>query len=419
MARPSSTTQSSSWLSDGVLLVSANLVAAVANYLFQATMKRSLSWSEFGYLNSTVSLIIFTSLPLTAASQTMTHHLAQVHKRDEPEKIAELQAASLKLLRRLTWVIFALSALLIYPVSEFLRFPRFSLAGIGLLWIPVILWSALGGSWCSGLSRFRLLAGLLILSAVIRLVAGAIAAHFYPWAESGLIATILSGVAMAAVALFSPHHATPARMRAILFQRTFLAYGAASLAVTFAAYVFLHGDQIIAQRYFPGEELGRYTGAGLLGRAIIWACVPLLTVYFTHRSGHDSTRPVTNRLPWFFLALLVTGVIFVALFRGLLLRIFLGEHDASMDAYAARFAVNILPIGVLQLLGTHCLAARRLPECLLIGLCGIIYLFAMILFGVTPSDMLTCMGLVPTISLLVVGGFMLARHGHFSTASGS
>src|SRR5271163_2193992 len=111
------------WLSDGLLLTAANFVAALGNYLFQALMRRHLPWSEFGYLNATLSLILFAGVPLTAASQTLTHHLAQI---GAGEKRDLLQAASLKLLRRLTWILFAVCLLLLYPVTGFLHFPRMS-----------------------------------------------------------------------------------------------------------------------------------------------------------------------------------------------------------------------------------------------------------------------------------------------------
>jgi len=160
------------WLSDGMILTAANLIGAIANYLFQAIMRRHLSWAEFGYLNTTMGLILFAGVPLTAASQTVTHHLALVRAAGDAAKLDQLQAASLKFLRHLTWFVFAISLIFLYPVASFLHFPRMSLAWVALLWIPINLWSTLGGAWCAGLSRFRLYAFLLILTGIVRLVAG-------------------------------------------------------------------------------------------------------------------------------------------------------------------------------------------------------------------------------------------------------
>ena len=397
------------WITDGIILTIANLLAAAGNYLFQAVMMRHLSWSEFGYLNATLSLIVFTGVPLTAASQTLTHHLAQVRVFGDAEKIAQLQAASLKLLRRLTWGLFAVCALLLPPVSEYLRFPRMSLAWAGLLWLPVNLWSTLGGSWCAGLSRFHLLSLLMILGAVVRVVTGTLAVSFYPWAESGISAGIFAGLILASIAVLSPHHATAASLRRVLFQRDWLDYGAASLAVAFGAFVFLQGDQIIAQRHFPGEELGRYSGAGLLGRTIVWASLPVLTVYFTRRSGHHRALSPPTLLLVVYLAMIGVGALVIFLLRVPLLQLLLGVHDVELAGLTARFALVMIPLGILQAMGCHYLAARRLPECHAFGACGLACVVALFLFGQTPMLMLNWMGGVATASVLFLGFVSVMR----------
>jgi O-antigen/teichoic acid export membrane protein len=397
------------WLSDGVVLTVANLLAAVGNYGFQAVMKRHLSWSEFGYLNATLSLILFAGVPLTAASQALTHRLAHIRARDNAEKIAELQAASLKLLRYFTWALFAVCALLLVPVSDYLRFPRMSLAWVGLLWIPVNLWSMLGGSWCAGLSRFRLLSVLMISATLVRLIAGTVAVSFYPWAEAGITASVLSGLVLASIAVFSPHHAVAASLRKVLLQRDWLVYGVASLAVTFGAFVFLQGDQIMAQRHFPGEDLGRYSGAGLLGRAIVWASLPVLTVYFTRRSGHHPEQASPTVLLGIYLGMIGAGALGILLLRVFFLQIFLGVQDAGLAQMTAQFVLAMVPIGILQAMGCHYLAARRFPECLAFGGCGLAYLIALSVVGRTPAHMLNAMAIGATASVVVLGVMSIAR----------
>jgi len=402
-------TFSMAWLSDGLILTAANFIAALGNYFFQALMRRHLSWSEFGYLNATLSLIMFAGVPLTAASQTMTHHLAQIGAFGDPGKIAQLQAASLKMLRYLTWIIFAACILVIVPVTDYLRFPRMSLAWAGLLWIPVNLWSTLGSAWCSGLSRFRLLSILLMAAALVRLVTGVAAVTFYPWAEAGIGASVLSGLVLAAIAVFSPHHATVASLRKVLLYRDMLLYGVASLAVAFGAFAFLQGDQIIAQRHFPGEQLGRYSGAGLLGRTIVWASLPVITVYFTRLSGHNPKLPSPAPLLGIYLALILAGAAGLILVRAPMLKLFLGVHDDDLSAMTAQFALAMIPIGILQAMGCHFLALRRLPECLVFGACGLGYLIALTLFGRTPTLMLNWMTGAAIASVVLVGLASLAR----------
>jgi O-antigen/teichoic acid export membrane protein len=397
------------WLSDSAILTAANLLAAAANYLFQAIMRRHLSWSEFGYLNATIGLIMFAGVPLTAASQTVTHHLALIGATGDSEKMQRLQAASLKFLRHLTWLLFAVCLIALYPVADYLHFPRMSLAWIALLWIPINLWSTLGGAWCAGLSRFRLYAFLLIATSVVRLVAGTITVKLYPWAEAGIFASMLSGLVLAVVVAISPHHGTAARLRQTLRNPDLIVYGIAALAVSFSVFVFLQGDQIIAQRHFPGIELGRYSGAGLLGRAIVWASLPVLIVYFTRRSGHDQTRQSPARLLWVYLALIGTGAIFLILLKTPLLVLLLGTHDPGLAELVTQFALTMIPIGILQAMGYHYLAARRIPECMIFGGCGLAYLITLTTLGRTPALMLDWMAIAAIASIVFLGIVSLAR----------
>ncbi len=393
-----------------MILTAANLLGAAANYLFQAVMRRHLSWSEFGYLNTTIGVIMFAGVPLTAASQTVTHHLALVRAGGDPEKLERLQAASLKFLRHLTWFLFAISLIFLYPVASYLRFPRMSLAWVALLWIPINLWSTLGGAWCAGLSRFRLYAFLLILTGIVRLMAGDLIVRVYPWAEAGIVGCLLAGLVLASVVALSPHHGTAARLRQTLFDRELIIYGIAAFAVSFAAFVFLQGDQIIAQRHFPGVELGRYSGAGLLGRAIVWASLPVLIVYFTRRSGHDPAHHDSpTRLLWAYLALVGMGAIALIVLKKPLLLLLLGAHDPGLDEMTTQFAFTMIPIGVLQALGYHYLASRKILECLVFGGCGFVYLVLLAVYGLTPSLMLLWMALASCASIFLLGVLALIR----------
>lgn len=376
---------------DGMILTVANLIAAFGNYLFQAMMGRHLSLAEFGYLNSSFGLISFAGVPLTAASQAVAHHLARLSAEGKEEALADVQAKSLKFLRHLTWMIFAASVVLLHPVATFFRFPRMSLAWMALAWVPVNLWAVLGQGWCAGFSRFRLLSGLLISSAVARLVAGYLIVQFFPKAEAGVAANIIAALVLAAVAVFNPHHGTSSKLRESVFDSDTVQYGLASLAVCLGLFAFLQGDQVIAQRHFPGELLGRYTAAGLLGRAIVWGALPVLTVYFTNRSEQEHGTKASGNLLWSYLALLGCGSLFLIIFSKPLLYIFLKRSDPDMVHLMGNFAVVMIPIGILQAMGNYYLAARRKWECFLFGLGGVFHLGLLTWAGRTPALMITLM----------------------------
>ncbi len=284
-----------------------------------------------------------------------------------------------------------------------------SLAWVALLWIPINLWSTLGGAWCAGLSRFRLFAFLLILAGIIRFVAGAIIVEFDPWAEAGIYASMLSGLALAFVVAVNPHHGKEAKLRETLFDRDLIVYGIAAFAVSFATFVFVQGDQILAQRHFPGAELGRYSGAGLLGRAIVWGSIPVLIVYFTRRSGHDPAHHSPSRLLVAYLGLVGVAALMLVLLKGPLLMLLLGTNDTGLANMTTQFALTMLPIGILQAIGYHYLAARKIPECMVFGGCGLVYLVLLAIYGLTPSLMLGWMAGAASASIVLLGILSLIR----------
>jgi len=215
---------------------------------------------------------------------------------------------------------------------------------------------------------------------------------------------------LASVVALSPHHGTAARLRQTLFDRELIIYGIAAFAVSFATFVFLQGDQIIAQRHFPGLELGRYSGAGLLGRAIVWASLPVLIVYFTRRSGHDPAyHKSPARLLWAYLTLVLMGAGALIVLKQPMLLLLLGAHDPGLDTMTTRFALTMVPIGILQALGYHYLAARKILECLVFGGCGLAYLVLLAIFGRTPSLMLGWMAAASSGSILLLGVLALIR----------
>jgi hypothetical protein len=401
----------SPWFSDGAILVVANFVAALGNYGFQAVMRRHLAWSEFGYLNAIGSLILFAGVPMTAASLAMTHQLARVPRGEgHAERAAELQAISLQALRRLTGIICVLALLLLVPAARFLDLPRLSLAGLALLWIPMNLWSATGCAWCAGLGRFRLLAALLIATALVRVGFGAAAVRVDPVAEAGLCASIAAAGVTAVVAIIGPHQRLGISLRRLFLRGENLRFGAAALAVAFGTFFFLQGDLLIAARNFPGNELGRYSGAGLLARTVIWASLPLLTVYFTRRSEPVPAPAMVRWLPRLYLAMIVLGVGAVWLLRRPLLASLLGVHDdAPLADLTGRFTLVELPLGALQLLGYHYLAARRLGESLAFGLCALGTMAVLDCLGNNPVAMLDTLAASGAASLVILGALGLVR----------
>lgn len=370
-----------------MILTIANLVAAVGNYVFQAIMGRSLPLAEFGYLNATLALIGMLTIALTAASQAVTHHLARHQAEDRPEEVAHLKAASSSFLIYLTIACSVLALLVIKPVTDFFHVPRVTLTVVALGCILVNMWSALAMSWCAGLSRFTLLAGLTLASVAVRLVVGGAGSRAWPTAELGVGASILAGLVLVAGATWS-HGGMPRpsreRIRPIL-EPSFIRYLLAALAVCGGQYLFLYGDLLVAQRQLVPETLGAYSAAGLFGRAVVWFPTPVLTVFFTARSGRPRSDRATVKLLLLFTGLTIFGAAGVFLTREWLGQLLLGRSEPAVVVLMTRFAIAMIPVGLLQALGFYFLSARKLVACFLYGALGLAYWGTLSRWGGDPD----------------------------------
>lgn len=398
-------------LQAGFWLTAVNFVASIGHFAYQLYMGRVLSLSEFGSFNTTLSLVNLLAVPLAAASQAITHDLAWHHANDNQRELRQLQFACQKMLRHFTWVLSLLALALIQPLTVFFHFPRASLMVVALACVPITMWSLLGSVWCAGLSRFKLLAGLNFGSMVVRFATGAALVYVWPKAESAVAATFAAGCVLASVVIF--HRPTKEETATATadtgespWTREFIIYLGAALLVGLANFSYCFIDQLIAQRYLEGENLGLYVAAGLLARAVFWGSQPLLVVYFTQRSGREHSTRGSISLWLIYVAVVVVGVMLLWFLQVPLCKLLLGPNKMhelpAMLEILKLFIRVVIPVGILQGLGFYYLAAERLPESYLFGFLGLGYCAVLIFFGRSMEMMLSLMLGAAVISLLVL-----------------
>jgi O-antigen/teichoic acid export membrane protein len=394
------------------LLTIASFLASLGHFAYQLCVVRMLPLPEFGAFNTTLSLVLLLAVPLNAASQSIAHYLAKHKATDNHAQLLNLQAACQLLLRKWTWILCIASALLIYPLTRFFHFERATLMLAALACVPITLWSAVGTVWCTGLSRFKLLAMLNFLTMVVRFSSGVALLYFFPYAEAGVSATFFAGWVIAAVVIFGPK---PDARSAVVspWDREFVLYTIAALGVGLGSYIFMFGDQLIAQRTIKGDALGLYMAAGLLGRAAIMGSQPILLVYFTQRSGVTRSSRNSHGLIGLYVLALLVAIGVIVLFREPFSRILLGRAKMAMVGpmvpLVKQFAMAMIPLGILQALGLFYLASRRLLECYTFGVLGIIYALILLFYGKNSEFMVSLMFAGGCLSLLVLCMITIVR----------
>jgi O-antigen/teichoic acid export membrane protein len=341
--------------------------------------------------------------------------VARYHAQQNMAEVDRLKKASSAFLFYLTLGGSVLALLIIKPLTGFFHVPRAALTMAALGCIVAGMWGTLATSWCQGLSLFNLLAVLSLGSVALRILAGGIGCSVWPSAEMGMLASVAAS-AFTVTAVFWREREV-IRTRADwqpIWQRDFLVYLLASLAVCLANYFFTQIDVVVAQRYLSGEDLGAYSAAGLFARGILWLPGPVLVVFFTARSGQDRSDKVTGSQLALFTALLVIGAGGVAGAKELLCRILWGHADPAVVQLMNRFALAMIPVGLLQALGFHFLAARRYPHCFAFGICGLFYAIALTWWGRSADQLLLlifggALGSLGVLGLVTVPGALRER----------
>lgn len=402
----------------GFWLTGINFVASVGHFGYQLVMAHMLDSSEFTSFNTTLGLVNLLVVPLAAASQAITHDLAWHHANDNQRELKQLQAACQKLLRRLTWIISLLALVLIQPLTSFFNFPRGSLALVALACVPITMWSTLGSVWCAGLSRFNLLAALNFGTMAARVISGIALVYFFPTAEAAVGATFVAGWVLASVVLFYPMPKVSEPVGESPWNKEFIFYLGAALLVGLGNFIFCFSDQLVAQRNTDGYYLDAYVKAGLLARAVFWGSQPLLVVYFTQRSGKEHSTRGSISLWFVYVAVVIVGLVMLLVLRKPLCHLLLQRDQIQnllpmMLQDLKRFALIVLPIGVLQGLGFYYLASEKLVESYLFGILGMLYFAVLILFGHSIDMMLSLMfggAIMCLLTLLLAAVIRWGRH---------
>ena len=177
------------------------------------------------------------------------------------------------------------------------------------------------------------------------------------------------------------------------WNREFAQYLAVGAAYAVGGYCLTQGDLLVAQRNFSGRDLGLYTAAGLLGRALPMVVAPMLAVLFTSRSGHRTESALGEQLKLLGLYAvgLAIGAAALLLLRDFWVRLIFGKYTPEAAAMVSRLAVTMAFIGLMQAVGMWALASRWLKVALLYGASGLVYWLVLLAWGKSPPVMLQLM----------------------------
>ena len=396
-------------LQSGMIFSAASFLALLIHYVFQIIVSPQLGGTtgEYGLVLATITFIGLLGLPLTIATQAVTHYIARFHFSGDDARLHGLLAGCRKFLFYVTIAGSVVAIILVKPLGDFFHIPRTSLTLIALACVLGTLWSSYMTALCQGLGWFKRLALVGLLAAVFRVLFGWPTTRIWPTAEWAVLASAV--MLLPNLILLFWKKDFPRRTDAAVspWNSEFVQFLIVSAACASGTYCFNQGDLLVAQRYFSGVERDAYGSAGLFARALPTAVGPLLTVLFTHRSSRqhhhgDDLREQLKLLGLYAFGL-VSGAIALFVLRNFCLEILHRNTPAAADMIG-RLAITMTFVGLLQALAMWALASRWIKISLLYGALGIAYWLTLLFRGKSPAALLQTM---PVAAGLAFGALFL------------
>jgi hypothetical protein len=383
-------------LQSGIIYSAASFLALIIHYVFQIIVSPQLGGKtgEYGLVLATIAFIGLLGLPLTIATQAVTHYIARFHFSGDDARLHGLLAGCRKFLFYITIAGSIIAIILVKPLGHYFHIPRASLTLIALVCVLGSLWSSYVTALCQGLGWFKRLALVGLLAAVFRVLFGWPTTKIWPTAEWAVLASAV--MLLPNLILFFWKKEFPRRTDVAIspWNSEFVQFLVVSAACGLGTYCFNQGDLLVANKFFSKAEIDAYGSVGLFARALPTAAGPLLAVLFTHRSSRHHHHGDDLREQLKLLALyafgLVSGAIALFMLKGLCLAI-LHRNTPEAAAMIGRFAATMVFVGLLQALGTWALASRWIKISLLYGGLGIGYWLALLFLGKSPAALLQTM----------------------------
>lgn len=366
---------------------------------------------EFGLLGNTLYLVELLGLPLAIVGTSLVHYIAHYRAHEDSARLQGLIAGYQRFLLRATIVGCVIALVALAPVSKFFDIrPTLRVSAIGVL--LTTLWAGYALALCQGMAWFKRMAIIGLVGVALRLAFGVVMTAKFPTAEVAVMATAFSLLANLALLYWRKDIFKKGTPQVSPWDRNFLNFLVIATAVLGGTFLFTKGDSLVANRYFPSNELDYYMAAGYLGRSLVQVVGPLLVVFFTVKSGKQNTQAVSDQkiLLALYAVGLTAGAAVLYLLRHKLLMLF-GKDTPEAAAMVTRLTITMVAVGLSQAIGMWSLASRWYGLSILYGVLGLGYWVTLLVRGKTSTDLLAIMptAAVVTFALLFFGWLLQLR----------
>lgn len=335
-------------ISGSVVLFVGGIVASFGNYLFHLLMGRFLGPEDYAVLASLTSLLYLGGVPSTAIVLTSAKLASTFKAKNEVDKIKFFLLRASKVFCLVGFIIFFFFILAQGNLARFFKLEDSSLFVIvgGVFFF--ILLSAVNSGLLQGFQKFLFLSINNIFGVLAKLVLGGVLVLKGFGVGGALMAFLISSL-LPYIFSFYPlrflFFIEVKKLEGKVFLKRIFSFAASTFFAVLGLVLLYTVDVVLVKHLFSGFEAGLYSAASVVGKVILFATSPIISVMFplvaeSYTKKEDFKRLFSLAL-FLILAVSFSILVFFLFFPRFVILFFFGKKFLEAAYLVGRFAIFI------------------------------------------------------------------------------
>jgi len=372
------------------IVLVGTFAANIINYIFNLSMGRMLSVSDYGLMVSLNSIFVLVGIFGVSFVNLIAKFSAKYHSTANNTGLSTLIGYGSKFILVFSSILLLILLLLTPVLSRFLKIENYLYIFLIELSIFFALLMALPSGFFQGAMRFYTLISIIVVQPVIRLVFAVILIIFGYGVFGPLVGIALSGLLpmiIGYIYIFRRYKSknVDGVFDINLFKKDFFHYTYTYFLSGIGLTLLANSDILLVRHFFNPEITGQYAALSLMGKAILYFTTPIGIVFFPFIAQKKERKE--KLLETVLLAsgavvgisAVLSAVYFI--FPGLVLKVFFPKPSYQVLAhYLGYFSLYILIFSSASLLNSYFLSIGKTKVYIITLIAASVQIVSIILF---------------------------------------